>query len=92
MEITKRARIYLAVEGEGEQSFVKLLQGFADQHGLHVHLDCEVLSGGGYKSMLTRAVLCQQRIKRQKTNAKASILLMDSDRSQKKMMAGVWKN
>lgn len=84
MEIIKRTRIYLAVEGEGEQSFVKLLQEFANQRGLYVHLDCEVLGGGGYKTMLTKAVFCQQRVKRQKTNARASILLVDSDRSQKR--------
>lgn len=33
-----RTRIYLAVEGEDEQSLLRLLQEFADQNDLYVRL------------------------------------------------------
>lgn len=36
--IQQRKRIYIAVEGEGEQSFIKWLQQLCDQNDLHVHL------------------------------------------------------
>lgn len=50
--IQQRTRYFLAVEGESEQSFIKWLQNLADQNGLHVHLDCQPLGGGGYEMML----------------------------------------
>ncbi len=78
-----RTTVYLAVEGEGEQAFVKLLQRFSeDQKGLHVNLDCKVLCGGGYKTMLKSAQ--QQSKKRLKNKPKDSILLVDGDRGLKK--------
>lgn len=76
---TIREKIYLPVEGESEQSFVKLLQQFCDQKNLNKHLDCQVLKGGGYKSMLEKAVREQKKFHRKK--AKKSILLVDSDRA-----------
>mgnify|MGYP006421417495 CR=1 FL=1 len=79
-----RTRIYLAVEGEGEQSFVRLLQEFANQNGLYVHLDCQVLDGGGYEPMFKRALLYRQCAKKQKNKVKSSILLIDADRDQRK--------
>jgi len=75
-----RTRIYLAVEGQGDQAFVRLLQRFANQNGLHVHLDCKVLHGGGYEAMLWQADKHRKRIEK----VKSSILLIDGDRSEKK--------
>jgi hypothetical protein len=46
-----------------------------------VHLDSEVLKGGGYKTMLEGAVRCRKRKERQK--AKNSILLVDEDRAER---------
>lgn len=77
--IPRRTRLFLAVEGEGEQSFVKWLGELSDQIGLHVALDCQPLGGGGYRSMLADAVRCRLRRDRQK--AKATILLVDEDRA-----------
>lgn len=74
-----RTRIYLGVEGEGEQSFIKFLQMLADQNGLYAHLDCQVLGGGGYQSMLKRALHYRTR----KSKAKFSVLLVDGDRDQR---------
>lgn len=36
--IRQRKRIYCAVEGEGEQSFIKFLQNLSDQEELRLHL------------------------------------------------------
>lgn len=79
--ILQRARFFFSVEGEGEQSVIKWLQELSDQNGLHVHLDCEVLKGGGYKTMLEGTVRYRKRRERQK--AKSSILLVDGDRAER---------
>ena len=79
--ILQRARFFFSVEGEGEQSVIKWLQELSDQNGLHVHLDCEVLKGGGYKTMLDGAVRYRKRRERQK--AKSSVLLVDGDRAER---------
>ncbi len=82
METRKiRTRHFLAVEGEGEQSFVKWLQQLADKKGIFVHLDCQPLNGGGYKTMLKSALHYRQRNDRHK--AKSSILLVDGDRAER---------
>ena len=69
------------MEGEGEQSFIKWLQQLADQSGLHVHLDCQPLGGGGYKTMLEKTV--RERKRKGRQSAKCSILLVDSDRAER---------
>lgn len=74
-----RTRLYLAVEGEGEQAFIKWLQQLSDDNNLFVHLDCQVLHGGGYEHMLDLAY----RYRQQKAKVKTSVLLIDSDRAQK---------
>lgn len=78
--ILQRTRHFFSVEGEGEQSVIKWIQELSDQNGLHVHLDCEVLKGGGYRTMLEGAIRCRKRKERQK--AKSSILLVDADRAE----------
>ncbi|MFN7097214.1 MAG: hypothetical protein ACK4PR_06620 [Gammaproteobacteria bacterium] len=55
-KISLRKRFFLAVEGDGEQSFVKWLQELSEQKKLHIHLDCQPLSGGGYSSMLRNTI------------------------------------
>lgn len=79
--IQQRKRIFIAGEGDSEQSFVKWLQRLSDQNGLHVHLDCQPLGGGGYKTMLKKATREQKRKERHK--AVFSILLVDSDRDER---------
>ena len=58
--IKTRARFFVAVEGESEQSFVTWLQALS-QKELHIHLDGIPLGGGGYKSMLQKAVRLHKR-------------------------------
>ena len=55
-----RKRFFVAVEGESEQSFVTWLQRLAEKE-LHIHLDGVPLGGGGFKSMLQKAVKLHKR-------------------------------
>lgn len=55
-----RKRFFLAVEGESEQSLVRWLQTLSEKE-LHVHLDAVPLGGGGFKSMLNKAVRLHKR-------------------------------
>ncbi len=77
--IKQRTRYFLAVEGESEQSFIRWLQHIADQQGLHIHLDCQPLGGGGYEIMLNNAV--RFSLKKDRKKVKSSILLVDADRA-----------
>lgn len=76
-----RKRSFYPVEGEGEQSFIKWLQILADQNQLYVHLDCKVLGGGGYKTMLEGARFYIERKNRKKSEN--CTLLIDVDRSER---------
>jgi hypothetical protein len=75
-------RIFIAGEGESEQSFIKWLQELSEQNGLHVHLDCVVLGGGGYESMLNK--MLRHRKYKERPKPKLSALLVDSDRAERK--------
>ncbi len=77
--IVQRTRFFIAVEGDGEQSFVKWLQELSEQLGLHIHLDCQPLGGGGYKTMLAEVV--RQRQRKERYSAKSTILIVDLDRA-----------
>ena len=41
--IKKRARFFVAVEGESEQSFVKWLQSLSEEKNLHIELNGDIL-------------------------------------------------
>jgi hypothetical protein len=77
--IRTRARFFVAVEGESEQSFVKWLQELSEEK-LHIHLDAVPLGGGGFKSMLHKAVRLQARGCR-KGPYRDRFLLVDADRA-----------
>jgi len=79
--IQKRARFFVAVEGESEQSFLAWL-GVLAQKELYIHLEGALLGGGGFKSMLAKAV--QQHARRCKIAGayKARFLIVDADRAQ----------
>ena len=55
-QIKIRARFFVAVEGESEQSFVKWLQVLSSDKNLHIHLHSFPLGGGGFKTMLREAL------------------------------------
>lgn len=71
-----KRRYYIAVEGEGEQSFIKFIQFYLSD----VHLECHNLNGGGYKKMLEKAIRNRKRLPNQNL-LEYSILLIDTDRA-----------
>jgi hypothetical protein len=76
-----RARFFVAVEGESEQSFVKWLREPSLEKNLPIHLDVVLLGGGGFKSMLQKAVrLHKQRCRR--GAYKDRFLIVDRDRAE----------
>jgi hypothetical protein len=75
-----RTRFFVAVEGESEQSFVTWLQVLS-QAELHIHLDVVLLDGGGFKSMLEKAVRAHKR--RCRNGAyQDRFLVVDGDRAE----------
>jgi hypothetical protein len=79
--VKKRARFFVAVEGESEQSFIAWLQALSEEK-LHIHLDVVPLDGGGFKSMLQKAV--RQHKRRCKTSGtyQERFLVVDGDRAE----------
>jgi len=78
--IKKRTRFFLAVEGESEQAFVIWLQRLSDTE-LHIHLDSYPIGGGGFKSMLEKAVHLHDRNRRNKGAYQNRFLIVDGDRA-----------
>jgi len=79
--IRKRARFFIAIEGESEQSFIKWLQMLSENQ-LNIHLDTVVLGGGGYKSMLKKAVREHRRRCKTSGHYKDRFLVVDGDRAE----------
>lgn len=77
---TIRIRFFLAVEGESEQSLVRWLQTLSEKE-LHVHLDTFPLGGGGFKSMLEKAVRLHKRHCRSGVY-RDRFLIVDRDRAE----------
>ncbi len=71
----------MAVEGESEQSFVTWLQGLSEKQP-HIHLDGFPLGGGGFKSMLEKAVRLHKRRCRTKGAYRDRFLIVDGDRAE----------
>lgn len=78
--IKRRTRFFVAVEGESEQSFLAWLQVLA-QGERHIHLDDVLLGGGGYKSMLEKAVRRHARAVKISGAYKDRFLMVDADRA-----------
>lgn len=76
----------MAVEGESEQAFVVWLQRLASELQLPVHLDGHLLGGGGFSSMIEKAVQKHERQAKNKGAYKAQFLIVDEDRA----MDGDW--
>lgn len=79
--IKKRARFFIAVEGESEQSFVTWLQVLSEKE-LHIHLDSVPLDGGGFKSMLEKAVRFHKRRCKTAGAYQDRFLIVDGDRAE----------
>jgi hypothetical protein len=79
--IEARARFFVAVEGQSEQSFVAWLQVLSEKQ-LHIHLDAVPLGGGGFKSMLEKAVRQHKRRRRTAGPYQDRFLVVDRDRAE----------
>lgn len=77
-----RKRFFIAGEGQSEQSFMKWLQVLTDEKYLSCHLDYKSLDGGGYESMINKAIKLRQR-GLTKGAYKGSFLIVDADRSER---------
>lgn len=75
-----RKRFFLAVEGPSEQSFVTWLWRLSEKKQLSIHLHTEVLDGGGFKSMLQKAIRFRDRSRRKGAYSDC-FLLVDRDRA-----------
>jgi hypothetical protein len=79
--IKKRVRFFVACEGESEQSFITWLQDLS-RNTLHIHLDGIALGGGGFKSMLQKAVALHKRKSKNGGEYRDRFLIVDSDRTE----------
>jgi len=86
-----RTRFFVPGEGQSEQSFTKWLQDLADEQGLSVHLDSKSLGGGGYESMLNKALKARNHGLRRGNKYLYSFLLVDADRAERNDCSGDWK-
>jgi hypothetical protein len=80
--IRQRTRIYLGCEGESEQSYGKRLNQIADEAGLNLHLDCDILQpGGGDPLMLVQLSISRIIERTQKRGSFAHrALILDKDK------------
>jgi hypothetical protein len=78
--VKRRARFFLAVEGESEQSLVRWLQ-MLSENGSFVHLDSYTLNGGGFRTMLENTVHEHRKRVRSKGTYRDRFLIVDGDRA-----------
>jgi len=80
----QRIRIYFGCEGQSEQSYGKRLNQIADEAGLHLHFDNDVLQpGGGDPLELVKLAIFRIEQKRRKRGEFAHrAILLDRDKLQ----------
>lgn len=76
-----RRRLFFAVEGESEKSFIAWLQDLANEQALYVYLDRHSLGGGGYEVMLNETRRLISRKQKEGRKYEFVFLLVDEDRS-----------
>ena len=79
-QIKNRRRIFVGVEGKSEKSFVAWIQNLCDEAELRVHLDIWVAGGGDTKNILNLSIKRMNRLKEDKGNFDAALILIDHDR------------
>ena len=78
-QIKNRRRIFVGVEGKSEKSFVAWIQNLCDEAELRVHLDIWVAGGGDTKNILNLSIKRMNRLKRDKGDFDAALILIDHD-------------
>ncbi len=77
----KRKRIFLGCEGESERSYGALIQSFAEEENLNIHIERCVLSGGDPKKLVYKTINVLKNKKPKLNNDYiAKFVLMDTDR------------
>ena len=77
--IERRTRIFLGCEGESEQGYGKILQEFADDEGLHVHLVIRNLQPAGNPLALATKAVSLSGKETQKAPLAGKAILFDAD-------------
>lgn len=79
--IPRRKRFFVGCEGESEQGYAALLQGFANETGLAIHIDSKVISKAGDPlSLVERTVsVIDQGERGAKPPYVSRFLLLDTD-------------
>jgi len=77
-----RKRFFVGCEGQSEQGYAQLLQNFADEIGLHVHIETKILSGCGDPLALVKRAIAEIKLglQKPKSNYVERFLLFDTDR------------
>ena len=88
MSMPKRARIFIATEGEGDRALVRWLQQLCDAHGSHLHLDAVVAGGGDTRSVVEFAMDRRRRHIESRGRDVAALVLRDPDRLDQDLTAG----
>lgn len=77
--IPQRKPIFVGCEGESEQAYAGLLQDLASEHGLHVHLNIEVLKAGDPLARIELAIRKLANLKRTRGLYSDRFVLLDTD-------------
>lgn len=78
--IEQRVRIFLGCEGESEQGYGRILQEFADDAGLHVHLVIKNLQPAGDPLSLARRAVRLSGNEARKASLAGKAIIFDADR------------
>jgi len=81
--IPQRKRIFVACEGESEQSYAGLLRDLADDAGLHIHIDAYLLGRGAGDPLarVTRVGDHLNRLRRSRGEPPHKYILLDRDQA-----------
>jgi hypothetical protein len=77
---TIQPRIFVAVEGKSEQSFVQYIRELSKLEGTNLNLDTHIVSCGAYHSALSEAVRLRATYAQGRSPYVRSMLLLDTDR------------
>ena len=86
--VARRERIFVATEGESEQSLARWLQGICDRQSLHVHLDIVVAGGGDTRAVVEYAVDRRRRHNESRIRDRGALVFLDADRLAEDLAAG----
>ena len=78
--VARRRRIFVAAEGDGEQSLARWLQALCEDAGLHLHFDIAVAGGGDTRTVVEFAVDRRRRRNDSRSRDSGALVFLDADR------------